>query len=93
VAKLPDVTDSGAKRDEIYVLADLGALYFIQEDYKKARECSEQSLHIAEGANSSEPPGAYPDDFGKARALLTLGDLDTREGNYEQAVEKLQNSL
>src|SRR5438874_4322612 len=84
---------AGLIRDEIYVLADLGALYFIQEDYKKARECSEQSLHIAESANSSEPAGAYPDDFGKARALLTLGDLDTDEGNYEQALEKLQNSL
>jgi len=84
---------AGLIRDEIYVLADLGALYFIQEDYKKARECSEQSLHLAERANSSEPAGAYPDDFGKARALLTLGDLDTDEGNYEQAVEKLQNSL
>ncbi|PYS31894.1 MAG: hypothetical protein DMF75_13545 [Acidobacteria bacterium] len=84
---------AGLLRDEIYVLADLGALYFIQEDYKKSRECSEQSLHIAESANSSEPAGAYPDDFGKARALLTLGDLDTDEGNYEQAVEKLQSSL
>jgi len=84
---------AGLIRDEIYVLADLGALYFIQEDYKKARECSEQSLRIAESANSSEPAGAYPDDFGKARALLTLGDLDTNEGNYEQAVEKLQKSM
>lgn len=84
---------AGLIRDEVYVLADLGALYFIQEDYKKARECSEKSLHITDSANSSEPLGAYPDDFGKARALLTLGDLDTHEGNYEQAVEKLQNSL
>src|SRR5216683_219562 len=84
---------AGLTRDEVYVLADLGALYFIQEDYKKARECSERSLHIAERANSNMPAGAFPDDFGKARALLTLGDLDTDEGNYEQAVEKLQNSL
>lgn len=84
---------AGLTRDEIYVLADLGALYFIQEDYQKARECSEGSLRIAESANSSAPPGTFPDEFGKARALLTLGDLDTHEGNYEQAVEKLQNSL
>jgi CHAT domain-containing protein/uncharacterized protein HemY len=84
---------TGLTRDEVYVLADLGALYFIQEDYQKARECSEGSLRIAESANSSVPAGAFPDEFGKARALLTLGDLDTHEGNYEQAVEKLQNSL
>jgi CHAT domain-containing protein len=83
---------AGLTRDEVYVLADLGALYFIQEDYKKARECSERSLHISESA-SGVPAGAFPDDFGKARALLTLGDLDTHDGNYEQAVEKLQNSL
>jgi CHAT domain-containing protein/tetratricopeptide (TPR) repeat protein len=84
---------AGLIRDEVYVLADLGALYFIQEDYKKARECSERSLQTAESANTNVPAGAFPDDFGKARALLTLGDLDTYEGNYEQAVEKLQNSL
>jgi CHAT domain-containing protein len=84
---------AGLARDEVYVLADLGALYFIQEDYKKARECSERSLHIAENAKSNVPAGAFPDDVGKARALLTLGDLDTFEGNYEQAVEKLQSSL
>jgi CHAT domain-containing protein/Tfp pilus assembly protein PilF len=84
---------AGLTRDEVYVLADLGALYFIQEDYKKARECSEQSLQIAESANSSVPAGVFPDEFGKARALLTLGDLDTHEGNHEQAVEKLQTSL
>ena len=84
---------AGLIRDEVYVLADIGALYFIQEDYKKARECSEGSLRTAESATSSLPAGAFPDEFGKARALLTLGDLDTHEGNYEQAVEKLQNSL
>src|SRR5207237_9515800 len=54
---------AGLIRDEIYVLADLGALYFIREDYKKARECSEQSLHITESANSSEPSVAYPEEF------------------------------
>jgi len=84
---------AGLTRDEVYVLAELGALYFIQEEYEKARECSERSLHIAGSGNSDVPAGAFPDDFGKARALLTLGDLDTHEGNYEQAVEKLQNSL
>jgi CHAT domain-containing protein/lipopolysaccharide biosynthesis regulator YciM len=84
---------AGLTRDEVYVLADLGALYFIQEDYQKARECSEGSLRIAESANSSVPAGAFPDEFGKARALLNLGDLDTHEGNYEHAVEELQNSL
>lgn len=84
---------AGLTRDEVYVLADLGALYFIQEDYQKARECSEGSLRIAESANSSVPAGAFPDELGKARALLTLGDLDTHEGNYEHAVEELQNSL
>jgi tetratricopeptide (TPR) repeat protein len=84
---------AGLTRDEVYVLADLGALYFIQEDYQKARECSERSLHIAESTNSGAPAGAFPDEFGKARALLTLGDLDTHEGNYDQAIEKLQKSL
>src|SRR2546430_16492356 len=57
----------GPIRNEIYVLADLGALYFIQEDYKRARECSETSLHIAENENINATAGMFPDDVGKAQ--------------------------
>lgn len=84
---------AGLVRDEVYVLADLGALYFIQEDYARARENSERSLALLNKAAVDAPAGAFPDEYGKARALLTLGDLDTHEGNYEQAIENLQLSL
>jgi CHAT domain-containing protein len=84
---------TGLLHDEVYVLADLGALYFIQEDYAKARENSERSLALSNTASVNVPAGTYPDEYGKARALLTLGDLDTHEGNYQQAVENLQQSL
>ena len=84
---------TGLIRDEVYVLADLGALYFIQEDYAKARENSERSLAVLKRAAVDAPAGMYPDEYGKARALLTLGDLDTHEGNYQEAVESLQQAL
>lgn len=81
------------QRDLIYVLADLGALHFIQEDYEKARTYSEQSLSIASKIQSTDPPGAWPDDFGRARALQTLAEIDTRNGDSQKAIQKLHESL
>jgi CHAT domain-containing protein len=84
---------AGLERDEIYVLGDLGALYFIQEDYEKAKEYSEQSISIADKVKTDSRPGAWPDDFGRARALQTLAEIDTRNGDHEHAIQKLQESL
>jgi CHAT domain-containing protein/Tfp pilus assembly protein PilF len=84
---------AGLRRDLIYILADLGALYFIREDYERARKYSERSIAIADGVRADSPPGAWPDDFGRARALLTLGEIESRDGDNERAVQKLQESL
>jgi CHAT domain-containing protein len=84
---------AGLRRDLIYVLADLGALYFIREDYERARKYSERSIAIADGVSADSPLGAWPDDFGRARALLTLGEIDSRDGDNERAVQRLEGSL
>ncbi len=85
---------AGLRRDLIYVLADLGALFFNKEDYQRAQEYSEQSILIADSAKALNiPVGSYPDDFGRARALQTLAEIDLRNGNQEDAIEKLQRSL
>lgn len=84
---------AGLRRDLIYILADLGALYFIREDYERARKYSERSIAIADGVRADSPLGAWPDDFGRARALLTLGEIESRDGDNERAVRKLQASL
>jgi len=85
---------AGLKRDLIYVLADLGALFFNKENYQSAQEYSEQSILIADSAKALNiPVGSYPDDFGRARALQTLAEIDLRNGNQEDAIEKLQRSL
>lgn len=84
---------AGLQHDLTYILADLGVLYFIQEDYQKAASYSEQSIALASRPNQSAPLGAWPDEFGKATALATLADLDLRHGDYEQAVDKLKTSL
>jgi CHAT domain-containing protein/Tfp pilus assembly protein PilF len=84
---------AGLQRDVIYILADLGALYFIQEDYEKAKAYSERSISIADSVKPDSQPAAWPDDFGRARALQTLGEIDSRSGAHERAVQKLQESL
>jgi len=85
---------AGLRRDLIYVLADLGAIYFNKEHYQRAKEYSEQSILIADSAKSSDAPvGFWPDDFGRARALHTLGEIDLRNSDHEDAIAKLQTSL
>ena len=85
---------AGLQRDLIYVFGDLGALYFILEDYVKARDYSERALPLADKLRTATaPPGAWPDEFGKARALHTLGEINLRDGDHPRAIEELQMSL
>src|SRR6185436_4501896 len=85
---------AGAKRDLIYVFADLSTLYIYASDYQSAREYSEKSLAIAEQVRSStEPPGAWPDERGVSRALANLGNIARRDGECEKAIGYFQKSL
>ena len=85
---------AGLERDLIYILSDLGTLSFIQEDYAAARRYSEETVKLADGLKSSAAPqGAWPDAFGVAGALSTLGELAAREGDISQALDYLQRSL
>lgn len=86
--------EAGAHRDIIYLLSDLGSLHFILEDYRKAEYYSKQSVNIAARLeNAGAPPGAWPDEYGVARALATLAEIHSREGDHDQAVDHLQRSL
>src|SRR5215471_15375601 len=85
--------DGGLQNDLTYVLADSGLLYFIQEDYQRAAEYSERSLSLSEVAKSNDSPGLWPVEFAKATALATLANLDLRDGNFHEAVEKFKASL
>jgi CHAT domain-containing protein len=85
---------AGMRRDLIYILSDLSSLYFYASDYKQARSYAEQSLAMADRLKgSSDPPGAWPDDYGVAGAWSILGALSRYEGNYTQAVEQLRKSI
>lgn len=85
---------AGLRRDLIYVLADIGALYFNKENYQKAKEYSEQGILIADSAKTLDVPmGSYPDDFGRARSLHTLAEIDLRDGDQENSIEKLERAL
>ena len=86
--------DAGLQRDLVYITADLGALFYITEDYQKAKEYSEESLSLAEQLKSTKViAGAWPDEYGPARALQTLAEIDLRDGNHVEAIEKLESSL
>jgi len=85
---------AGLERDLIYILSDLGTLSFIQEDYTAARSYSEESVKLADSLKGSgAPQGTWPDEFGLAGALSTLGELAAREGDISQALDDLQRSL
>lgn len=85
---------AGIKNGLIYVLADLGGLYLAAEDYEKAQSYSEQSLAIAGQTKSSPAKESLgPIEFGQARSLHTLGEIDLRRGNHEEAIKKLGEAL
>lgn len=86
--------EAGIQSGLSYVLADLGALYFTAEDYEKARSYSERNLAIIGQMKSTpteEPLG--PIEYAQARALQTLGQIDLRQGNHEDALTKLRKAL
>ncbi len=86
--------EAHARRDLIYVLADLGTLCIFSSNYKEAQDYSENSLTLAEQLKgSTEPPGAWPDEYGVGTALSNLGNISRRNAEYEKAVRYFQKSL
>jgi len=77
-----------------YVLADLGALYFIIEENAKAQSYSEQSLIIT-GQLKSKPTQEFPGpiEYARARSLDTLGQVELSKGNHAEALNKLREAL
>jgi tetratricopeptide (TPR) repeat protein len=86
--------EAHAKRDLIYILADLGSLYIYKGDYKTSKVYSEQSLGLAEQVKgSNEPVGAWPDEYGIGTAFSNLGNVSKHETEYDKAIEYFQKSL
>lgn len=85
---------AASERDVIYILADLGIISLLQERYDDARRYSEASISLAERLkNSTAPSGAWPDAFGIAGSLRTLGELSLRDGDIDQAISEYQRAL
>jgi len=83
---------AGLQHDLIYILADLGLLYFIQEDYGRASQYSRQALSLSDTVKN-DSTGVWPIEYGKATALSTLANLDLREGDFGEAIEKFKKAL
>jgi CHAT domain-containing protein/Tfp pilus assembly protein PilF len=85
---------AASERDVIYILADLGIISLLRERYDDARRYSEASISLAERLkNSTAPSGAWPDAFGIAGSLRTLGELSLRDGDMDQAISDYQRAL
>lgn len=86
--------EASLQKDLVYILSDLGSLYFHLQNYDEAKKYAEQSIALADSLrNSSAVAGAWPDNFGVAGALSTLGFISQQHGSLMQAVEYLQQSL
>jgi CHAT domain-containing protein len=83
-----------ARRDLIYVLADLGTLNIFAADYVTANQFSEDSLAVAAQLKGANPTDSlWPDEYGIATALANLGNIAKRNGDYEKARGYFQQSL
>jgi CHAT domain-containing protein len=84
---------AGLESNLSYVLADLGALYFVMEENGKAQSYSEQSLAIS-GQLKSKPTqeSLGPIEYARARSLHTLGQVDLSNGNHAEALNKLHDA-
>jgi CHAT domain-containing protein/tetratricopeptide (TPR) repeat protein len=85
---------AGAQRDQIYLLSDLSTLYLNAEAHPQAKALAEECLRLVETLRtSSAAPGAWPDAYGQAGALSTLGMLSQQQGASAQALDYLARSL
>jgi len=84
---------AGLESNLSYVLADLGALYFVMEENAKAQSYSEQSLAIG-GQLKSKPTqeSLGPIEYVRARSLHTLGQVELSNGNHAEALNKLHDA-
>jgi len=85
---------AGIESSLIYVVADLSAMYFTAEDYEEAQRYAEQGLAIAGQVTSSPIKGPLgPVEYGQARSLHTLGEIDLHHGDHEEAKKKLSKAV
>jgi CHAT domain-containing protein len=84
---------AGLESNLSYVLADLGALYFVMEENAKAQSYAEQSLALT-GQLKSKPKqeSLGPIEYARARSLHTLAQLDLSNGNHAEALNKLSEA-
>jgi CHAT domain-containing protein len=85
---------TGSLHDLVYLFSDLGTVSIIREDYEAARNWSEESIKLWLRLKDSptSPETTEVDTYGAAGALSTLGELASREGNFDDAFDYLQQS-
>ncbi len=82
-----------ANAEIVYILGELGTLYLFAADYEKAKEYSVQSLSLAGTLSETEWASVRLTHRGKAAALSNLGNISKQDGEYDRALDYLQQSL
>jgi len=85
---------AGLESNLSYVLADLGALYFVMEENAKAQTYAEQSLALTRQLKSKPTQEALNSiEYARARSLHTLGQINLSNGNHAEALNELREAL
>lgn len=69
-------------------------MYVTADNYEKAQHYSQQSLALVEQTDRNVAKGSLgPIEYGQARSLHTLGEIDLRQGDHAEALNKLREAL
>ncbi len=79
----------GDKRAEAYGLGELGKLYEKTQQFREARQLTEQALILAQAANANEI--TYQLEWELGKILKVQGDIPKAQASYDAAIETLRS--
>ncbi len=79
----------GDKRGEAYGLGELGKLYQKTQQFREARQLTEQALILAQAVNANEITYQLQWELGKI--LKVQGDIPKAQASYDAAIETLRS--
>jgi len=76
----------------VNVLAELGNVYIYEDNYKAAKECSLESVAIAQREKDATDSITGSISYGYAVSLLNLGDVSKSDGDYKEALNYFEQA-
>ena len=75
---------SGNHADTPITLNNIGEIYFLQKNYKKAKEYLNQAIEISDSLSIMDA---------KAYGFYVLGQVEIKQGNYDEGVKKIEGAI